>query len=532
MKNMKKKIAIIGAATGQLPLCLKAKDMGLETYCFAWSQGAVCKDYVDHYVPVSIFDMDTIVKYCEEWCVDGVVSNASESTALVASYVAEKLGKVGTPYQAFKNIQNKAFVRENTNGIQELAPVRYKLGNLEELLATFPRPYVLKPIKGAAKKGVNYVDLSVKELSVPDDLKDAVFMAESYVEGKEYSVESISYYGQHQVIQITEKTSTGAPHFVELGHHQPAQISYELRAKVERVVPKILSSLGFTNGATHIEIKINDAEEIFLIEVNPRGGGDEISNTLVMLSTGYDYLKSLIEVALDIKSTCCFKWKKHAGIYYLCQQSTDWLNFFKEADFQPWLIEKSSVNLLDLHKSISNYDRDGYVAYCWNRKIDPLLHSDLCVRRLNDMPNKYELAHDFLLQLKAETTNHHYDIPESWVEKILSKGDVLVYADKGIIQGWIVFYCNDYIRKYAYVAGLHVLLGYRRNGIARILLEYAITICQDRNFNVLSLYCNNPTAMKLYNEYGFKNLGEKPMEQYGGDVYSYLELDLRNYKCE
>ena len=89
---MNKKIAIIGAATGQLPLCLKAKEMGLETYCFAWPQGAVCKDYVDHFIPVSIMEMDTIVRYCQEYGIDGVVSNASETTALVSSYVAEHIG--------------------------------------------------------------------------------------------------------------------------------------------------------------------------------------------------------------------------------------------------------------------------------------------------------------------------------------------------------------------------------------------------------------------------------------------------------
>ena len=36
--RMKKKIAIIGASYLQLPLVLKAKEMGLETICFAWRE--------------------------------------------------------------------------------------------------------------------------------------------------------------------------------------------------------------------------------------------------------------------------------------------------------------------------------------------------------------------------------------------------------------------------------------------------------------------------------------------------------------
>ena len=48
------KLAVIGASSGQLPLCLKAKEMGLEVYCFSWPKEAICKDVVDKYYPISI----------------------------------------------------------------------------------------------------------------------------------------------------------------------------------------------------------------------------------------------------------------------------------------------------------------------------------------------------------------------------------------------------------------------------------------------------------------------------------------------
>ena len=47
MKN--KKIAIIGASYLQLPLVRRAKEMGVETICFAWEEGAVCKDFCDRF---------------------------------------------------------------------------------------------------------------------------------------------------------------------------------------------------------------------------------------------------------------------------------------------------------------------------------------------------------------------------------------------------------------------------------------------------------------------------------------------------
>ena len=61
-----KKIAILGASEPHLPLFLKAKEMGLETYCFAWSQGAYCKNYADHYYDISIVDKEQIAVICQK----------------------------------------------------------------------------------------------------------------------------------------------------------------------------------------------------------------------------------------------------------------------------------------------------------------------------------------------------------------------------------------------------------------------------------------------------------------------------------
>jgi biotin carboxylase len=363
---MSRKIAIIGASTGQLPLCRKAKEMGIETYCFAYEKGAVCKDLVDYFVPVSIFEMDEIVQRCKEIGVEGVLSNASEKTAKVASYVAEKLNLTGVPYNIFLNIQNKKWVREKTNGIQGLTPVNFAYGNLEQIKAFGIRPCVIKPIRGSAKRGVNYLSTENDSIEVDEELKDSVFMAEEYITGKEYSVESLSYHGAHEVIQITEKITTGAPHFVELEHHQPAALANRVVNQVKKIVSKILNSVGFTNGAAHTEIKIKD-DNIYLIEINPRGGGDYISNSLVALSTDCDYLKQMILVALDEYKPFPITHKAYAGVYFLSAYTSRLLPYF-DCEKKGWMIERIRVNDA-LTNSTSNYNRDGYLIYCSTKKI-------------------------------------------------------------------------------------------------------------------------------------------------------------------
>lgn len=364
---MKKKLAIIGASIGQLPLCEKAKEMGLEVHCFAYQKGAVCKDVADFFYPISIYEMDQIVERCKEIGIDGVVSNASDLTAEVVAYVAEKLQLVGASYKNLIRLKNKYFVRTLTRQIPGLSSlIYYKYNGKDEAVY----PCVVKPCIGSSKSGVSFVldssDFgSAIEYAMTDSHQE--ILVEEYIEGRELSVECISYKGEHDIIQITDKDSSGAPHFVELGHHQPACISNDLRDRIYRVIPAVLMAIGYENGASHIEVKYRD-NELFLVEINLRGGGDMISNKLVYLSSGIDYLRCMIEVALNQYShPLQVAPSAYAGVYFLCKQTAYLLPFFDQEE--QWMVDKH-IDSYDLQESSSNYERNGYLIYQWNKKIN------------------------------------------------------------------------------------------------------------------------------------------------------------------
>ena len=363
-------MAIIGAASGQLPICLKAKEMGLETHCFAWPEGAVCKDVVDFFYPISIIEKDAIVEKCRELKIDGVVSNASELTAEIVSYVSEKLSLNGTSCHVLNQLHDKLFVRQLSQTVDGLAkPVFYKYEGSD--LGVYP--CVVKPCEGSSKSGVSFVqnkDGFTKAIEYASDSTNGAIIVEEYIEGKELSVESISFHGNHQIIQITDKDSSSAPHFVELGHHQPADIPYDLKEKIERLIPDLLKTIGYTNGASHIELKYN-GNDVYLIEVNLRGGGDDISNKLVQMSSGIDYLRCMIEVALGAyKGPVRVSEPSFAGIYFLCKQTEELLPFFEQAKDKEWFVE-GEIRNKKLRESHSNYERDGYLIYKSNHKVTP-----------------------------------------------------------------------------------------------------------------------------------------------------------------
>lgn len=366
------KLAVIGASTGQLPLCLKAAEAGHEIFCFAWEQGAVCRDYVDHFYPVSVTEYDRIAEICRREGVQGVVSNASDLLAECVAEVAQRLSLPGNSPQSIALIRHKEDARRMVSGaVEGLADVQWT-DYCPGMSLPFPR-CVVKPVTGAGKKGVAYIDSHQAFVAwQQSEAEPGVdYVVEEYVPGHEVSVETLSVNGTHYIVQITDKENSGAPHFVELAHHQPSQVAVgQVRSRLDRIVPALLTRLGFTSGAAHIEMKITDSAEIYLIEVNPRGGGDEISSTLVSLSTGIDYLGCMIAVALggftpDMLSPSR---QAFAGIYYRCSQVAWRDAFFRGAISQPWLV-RNTMGTGPLSAATGNYDRDGYIIYVNSEKV-------------------------------------------------------------------------------------------------------------------------------------------------------------------
>ena len=361
-------LAIIGASSGQRPVYLKARELGFRTIGFAWEEGALCRDLADRFYPISITDTDRIVDICRREGVSGVVSNGSDFTAEAVSKISSSLGLPGVPYDSFLTIKDKFTVRELTSEIPGLSsPWSY----LYEGQNPPSFPCVVKPCVGSAKKGVCYAaDTAGFQAAIQyaREHAEGSILVEEYIHGQEVSVESLSFRGRHDIVQITDKDTSGPPHFVEIGHHQPSRIPAAAQNQIIDIVKRLLTLLHYDYGASHIELKLSADGKVFLIEMNPRGGGDEIANQLVPLSTGVDYIASIIQVAVGQYESPEIRTVAYAGIYYLCGQTAHLLPFFAHADGKPWLVNKV---ILDgtIGEATTNYNRNGYLIYASDHRV-------------------------------------------------------------------------------------------------------------------------------------------------------------------
>ena len=303
---MTKELAIIGASYLQLPLIEKAKDMGYRTHVFAWKENAPGETVADVFYPISITEISEIAEVCKEIGICGICSIATDLGNLTVNYVANLLGLPGNSMGCALKSTNKYLMREAFKKYGDPSPYSILVDTNTDLASLHLKyPVIIKPTDRSGSRGINKInkdeDLS-KALNIAlGESFEKKALVEEYVEGQEYSVEGISYQGEHHILAVTQKYTTGSPHFIETGHMEPAPIDHDLFQHVCNVVKHALNSLEIKNGASHTEIKIDENRKISIIEIGSRMGGDCIGSDLVLYSTGIDYLRAVIQVACGEK---------------------------------------------------------------------------------------------------------------------------------------------------------------------------------------------------------------------------------------
>ena len=307
---MKPSIIIIGANDFQNQLILEAKAMGYTTHVFAWQCGDVGERTADYFYPISIVEKERILEVCRAIKPAGVCSIASDLAAITVNFVAEGLGLVGNGMESAIKATNKHLMRL---AFEEagLPSCKSILVTEDTDLAALPLKYpvIVKPTDRSGSRGI-------RKVTDPAELPEAVEFArapsfekkvlvEEFAEGREYSVEYLSWQGEHRFLAVTEKFTTGAPLFVETGHLQPPlHMDGATLAAIKALVPKVLDCLGVRYGASHTELKVDSDGTIRLIECGARMGGDCIGSDLVRLSTGVDYVRAVIEAACGVEPAC------------------------------------------------------------------------------------------------------------------------------------------------------------------------------------------------------------------------------------
>ncbi|MFE9426690.1 acetyl-CoA carboxylase biotin carboxylase subunit family protein [Kitasatospora sp. NPDC006697] len=166
------------------------------------------------------------------------------------------------------------------------------LDELQEVVKELTFPVVLKPRDFAGSVGVVKVDgpdglaaafdhcrASLLEIAPTYDFADGRYQVEEYITSThEVSVEVINYEGQRAVLAVTDKAKGGAPYFTETGQLVPSRETGN--AALRELALRACEALLIDRGIAHVEVLLNGSEEMKVVEVAARPGGDGIMDLI------------------------------------------------------------------------------------------------------------------------------------------------------------------------------------------------------------------------------------------------------------
>lgn len=317
-----KKLLIIGASILQLPAIKRAKELGYYVGVIDYNPNAVGVPFADEFFCVSTIDIEGVVKVAEDFRPDGIMTLATDMPMRSIAAACDKLGLPGITFDtAIKSTDKGEMIKcFEANGVEH--PWYFILSEpneLERVIGQIQFPCISKPTDNSGSRGVMLIHNE-------EELRDAVayssqngrsggVIVEEYMKGPEVSVEIITTDGEPHVLNVTDKLTTGAPHFVEMGHSQPSRLAENDVAKICDLACRAVRAVGIKNGPAHVEIMLTE-DGPKMVELGARMGGDCITTHLVPLSTGVDMIEATIRIACGEQPDITPKFKKGSAIRY------------------------------------------------------------------------------------------------------------------------------------------------------------------------------------------------------------------------
>ncbi|MBV7262658.1 ATP-grasp domain-containing protein [Photobacterium sp. WH77] len=340
-------------------------------------KGSYFKDNFVDYIHFNEENRSEILDFIKTFECKAIVPG-SESGVLLANQLANEAGLPGCEPSLLICLRDKYLMQERIAqvGLRSISQVR--TSDYETLIPWIEKnqieKVVIKPISSAGTDSVKFcentdqIQMAMDEIIGKRDLlgnyNDDV-LAQQYISGNEYVVDSVSLDGFHYVTNVSlyrkEKLHSGAIVYVEEIFIHPSTI--EVTAIVD-YAKAVLDALGICFGAAHIEIMFDDEGPV-LIEVGARLHGAKAPRNVQFFSD-VSQLDLLVDAAIDPER---FKertskppvWSKHSKAVSLINYETGkvssipgkkWAGTLSSYTLSFWNIEvgqeiKETSNLFD-----------------------------------------------------------------------------------------------------------------------------------------------------------------------------------------
>ncbi|MCD8031777.1 MAG: ATP-grasp domain-containing protein [Bacteroides sp.] len=392
------RLLIIGASILQLPAIKKAKELGHYVAVADLDSKAIGIEFADVFYNVSTIDVSGVTEAARHFKAEGIMTLATDMPMRAIAAATTELSLPGISPQTALNATDKEKMIEAFKRYSVASPWYFVANHSEDLKkidADLEFPCIMKPVDSAGSRGVVLVEdreklHSAYEYSVAYSKQKSVII-EEYMSGNEVSVEIIITDGNPHILAVTDKLTTGVPHFVEMGHSQQSQLPSEDIDAIKQLACSAVRAIGINTGPAHVEIMLTpDGPK--LIELGARMGGDCITTHLVPLSTGIDMIKATIDLCLGMSPDITPRYNRGSAIRFFNPLSTGTITSVQGVEKARTISGiKELVFTKELGQEVDNIrnstDRVGYVI---SQSEDAIMAVELCEKAIKEITIKIE----------------------------------------------------------------------------------------------------------------------------------------------
>ena len=305
-----KSLLMLGGGFLQTYVIRRAKELGYYVHVLDGDPNAMGYALADEYAVINIVDEEGCLAYAREKGVDGVLTAATDYSVLTMSRIAEEMNLPGINYASAKLIKNKAAVRRCLfDANADDTGYSFEITEADEMDAVLKKihfPVMVKPCDGSGSRGASKVERAEDfpaacQFAMNGSITHRA-VAEPFVVGKEYGVESFVDNGDIHVLAVMQKDMTNPPYYAELGHAIPSGLSPQLEDKVKQCVRKALIAMGVNHGSVNMDLLIGANDDVHIVDVGARMGGNLIGSHIIPMGTGIDYMGNMIRAAVGDKT--------------------------------------------------------------------------------------------------------------------------------------------------------------------------------------------------------------------------------------
>ena len=376
-----KKLMLLGGTRGLLPVIKSAHERDLYVITCDYLPNNIAHKFSDEYVNIDVTDKELVLEFALKSNINGIMSFSVDAGVTTAAYVAEKM-KLPFPcsYPVAKILQTKSKFRSFLSDNGFYVPWNKTCSDLESLLENgLNYPLIIKPVDSAGSKGVSKIDIEAQIhdafINAKKESHCGSVIIEEYIEPL-YTSDSDSFVENGSLNfctfsdQLFDKYSVNQ--FVPAAYVWPSSMPIEYQQSLKNELQRLMTLLNISSGIFNIETRIGTNSKAYIMEVTPRGGGNQLAE-MIKYATDIDMIDAAVCVAVGDKyeSLHNLEYKRnvaeiilHANKKVKTQYIPEMINNFK--------IEKNFW--IDRHDEIQPFkdsgDTYGYAYFCTDNKTN------------------------------------------------------------------------------------------------------------------------------------------------------------------